>query len=57
MRRSSFADRPERAVAPRTLAELMATDEAAPAADEGQPASARRTRRAPRAARTLRNAA
>ncbi|MEV4257526.1 hypothetical protein AB0J52_30585 [Spirillospora sp. NPDC049652] len=57
MRRSSFADRPERAVAPRTLAELMATDEAAPAADEDQPAAARRTRRAPRAARTLRNAA
>ncbi|WP_158587997.1 hypothetical protein [Actinomadura logoneensis] len=49
MRRSSFADRPERAVAPRTLSELLDTDEDVLGAVP-------RTRRAPRAARTLRNA-
>ncbi|MEV5570571.1 hypothetical protein AB0L06_10995 [Spirillospora sp. NPDC052269] len=52
MRRSRFADRPERRVAPRTLSDLLATD--APA-DERTPAAKRRTRRRPRAARTLRH--
>lgn len=57
MRSSRLIDRPEPAVAPRTLAELLATDPAADGAGgEDVPAVPRRARRRPRAARTLRNA-
>ncbi|MCP2340440.1 hypothetical protein [Actinomadura rupiterrae] len=48
MRRSRFADRPETAVAPRTLSQLVATDEAVRAAE-------RPRRHKPRGTRTLRN--
>ncbi|WP_157429612.1 hypothetical protein [Actinomadura oligospora] len=56
MRRSPFADRPERRVAPRTLSELMSTDPSADAPSDDRTVSANRgTRRRARAPRTLRN--